>query len=211
MAKVSEMSIGDLERFIVKFEQKIQSGEDVEESEKKLAILKKEFSKRAVKNNIEEESDNEIIKHHSSEIDYSGYEAASFGSRAVAIIVDGIIVGVPNQVISVGFGMLMKGQKDPIILLVLTILSFLVGMALPVAYAVFFLRRDGQTLGKKLMNLKVLNDDSSEDLSVKTILLREVLGKFISSIVFLLGYLIVLFGKDSFHDRIAKTRVIKLK
>lgn len=65
----------------------------------------------------------------------------------------------------------------------------------------------GKTLGKKIFGLKVVKDEKKP--SVITVLVREIIGKFISSFLFL-GFIWVGIDKNKqgFHDKIASTYVI---
>jgi uncharacterized RDD family membrane protein YckC len=59
----------------------------------------------------------------------------------------------------------------------------------------------GATLGKRLFNLKVVKVDGSK-LGLGGAFLREVVGKFISGLVFSLGFLWAVWDKDkqTWHD-----------
>ena len=68
----------------------------------------------------------------------------------------------------------------------------------------------GMTIGKRFFHLKVVREDGSKP-GMGTAFLRESLGKFISSLVFSLGFLWVIWDKDKqgWHDKIAKTFVVQ--
>ena len=76
-------------------------------------------------------------------------------------------------------------------------------------YNVILLHRRGTTFGKKFLKLQIVSDTNTP-LTFSQIILRELLGKFISSF-FCIGYIWVLFDskKQGFHDMIAGTYVIK--
>lgn len=65
------------------------------------------------------------------------------------------------------------------------------------------------TLGKMLLKIKVVNTNYQK-LSFIQVLIRELIGKFISGLIFGLGYIWVIFDdkKQGWHDKIAKTYVI---
>jgi uncharacterized RDD family membrane protein YckC len=67
----------------------------------------------------------------------------------------------------------------------------------------------GQTLGKMVFGLKVVSLKDST-LTWPVVLFREVVGRYISKTVFLLGYLLVAFlpKKQGAHDYYADTTVI---
>ncbi|MFS0553580.1 RDD family protein [Brevibacillus sp. 179-C9.3 HS] len=70
----------------------------------------------------------------------------------------------------------------------------------------------GQTLGKLITGIRVISARQARgSLSVGQVLLREVIGKFVASLVFGLGYLWVAWHprKQGWHDLIAKTYVIR--
>ncbi len=68
----------------------------------------------------------------------------------------------------------------------------------------------GQTPGKMLFKIKVVKT-SGENISMLTAILRETVGKWISSILFI-GYLWPLWDskKQGWHDKIAGTIVVKV-
>jgi uncharacterized RDD family membrane protein YckC len=55
--------------------------------------------------------------------------------------------------------------------------------------------------------------DTGQNLDVISAILREVVGKFISSLILLLGYFWMLWDpkKQTWHDKIAKSVVVKVK
>ena len=63
---------------------------------------------------------------------------------------------------------------------------------------------------KSTVKIKVLPRVGNEPLSAWTCVKREMIGKVISSIVFMLGFIVVLFKKEAWHDEIAHTKVVKI-
>ncbi|ERI05311.1 RDD family protein [Aneurinibacillus aneurinilyticus] len=70
----------------------------------------------------------------------------------------------------------------------------------------------GQTLGKMIIGVKVVRTDGSTA-GWGTVILRETIGKIISGIVLLIGYIWAGFDKrkQSWHDKMADTIVVKTK
>ena len=62
------------------------------------------------------------------------------------------------------------------------------------------------------LKIKVVKEDTGEVPGFAKAFLREMVGKFLSSLVFGLGYFSVLWDKDkqAWHDKIAGTVVIKV-
>ena len=89
-------------------------------------------------------------------------------------------------------------------------LNTLVQWLIDALYFVIFTGLRGQTPGKRVVGIQVLTK-SGEVPGLGRAFLREVIGKFISGIVLLLGYIWVGFDahKQGWHDKIASTYVIR--
>ncbi|MFR4625420.1 MAG: RDD family protein [Dorea formicigenerans] len=68
----------------------------------------------------------------------------------------------------------------------------------------------GTTIGKRLMNLRVVPADGNEKLSFVDVLYRETVGRFLCGISIWIGYIIVGIDKEKrgFHDMLCDTRVV---
>ncbi|MEW6554870.1 MAG: RDD family protein [Actinomycetota bacterium] len=86
----------------------------------------------------------------------------------------------------------------------------LVRLSLIWAYFIIMTARSGSTLGKRLLNLRVVGEDM-QLIGYGTAALRETIGKVISAIPCLLGYFWAGFDgrKQAWHDKLAKTFVIR--
>jgi uncharacterized RDD family membrane protein YckC len=78
-------------------------------------------------------------------------------------------------------------------------------------YYVFMVSKYGATLGKKAMHIRVQNAQTGANLTVIEAILREVIGKLVSSIILCLGYFWMLWDpkKQTWHDKIASSVVVK--
>ncbi|AMV11972.1 RDD family protein [Geobacillus sp. G4] len=78
------------------------------------------------------------------------------------------------------------------------------------AYFVLMTKAFGQTLGKMVFGLKVV-DERGEPLTWLTVLFREVVGKFIAKKLLFIGFLFVAFSekKKGMHDQFADTIVVR--
>lgn len=121
-------------------------------------------------------------------------QRADLGSRVVSIIIDGVILGLI-------FGVLFSFSRD-----VGGLLGFLVGLAYN---WYFWTRRDGQTPGKQLMNLRVVKEDGSALTDTDAVL--RFIGYYINSAVIMIGWIWAFFDEkqQGWHDKIAKTIVVK--
>ena len=121
-----------------------------------------------------------------------GSNYAGFLVRLGAAIIDSLITGVPAAIIT--------SFTD--------IPAF--GTVLSVVYYVIFTYARGQTPGKMLLGLHVVDDDGNKP-NLRTVLMREVVGKAISALALLIGYLWIIWDprKRGWHDHIAGTFVVK--
>ncbi len=123
------------------------------------------------------------------------YELADVGTRFIAIAIDSILLSIIGGVIGVSVN--LAGGS---------VLGILVG----VAYQWYFLtQRDGQTLGKMIMNIRVVKVDGTP-ISDADAVLRYV-GYIINTPIIGLGWLWALWDPNSqgWHDKIARTYVVK--
>lgn len=130
---------------------------------------------------------------------------AGFWIRFVAYLIDTIMLGIVLGVILMLTGQISTSSN--------TTLPTAVGIMSAILIWAYFVILDvccGATLGKMVFGLKVV-DTSGTKLSWGKAILREVVGKIVSSIVIDLGYLWVAFdpNKQGWHDKIAQTFVIK--
>lgn len=67
----------------------------------------------------------------------------------------------------------------------------------------------GYTLGKRLLGIKVVYNDSAEALTFIDVLYRETIGRYLSSLLFI-GYILIGASNDKrgLHDILCDTRVV---
>lgn len=126
------------------------------------------------------------------------------GRRFVAALLDGIIVTVAGGLVGMGLGLVGVGTQSALS----TVSSFIIS----IGYYVFYQKQATQTLGKKVMGLRVV-DVQGNTPSLMTFFLREVIGKIVSAVILMIGYLMILWDgrKQGLHDKIAGTFVIKVQ
>jgi uncharacterized RDD family membrane protein YckC len=146
-----------------------------------------------------------------------------FWRRTGAIIIDGIIISLVQLPITFLNGLFMAAntikpgqQPDAAQImanLIPTIIATVISMAITFAYAGYFLSKKGATPGKMVLGLKVVNVETGKNLSFIKAGFRDSIGKFISSIIFGIGYFMVAFRSDkkSLHDIMFSSQVFKVK
>jgi len=140
---------------------------------------------------------------------------AGFWVRVLAMIIDGILLSIvfvpilralfPADVVSYAgmesgvynIGMNLSNTASILYMLIVWIYFVVLTVLL------------GGTLGKMALKIKVV-DEKGNKINWGQAILREVVGKFISTIILLLGYIWVAFDakKQGWHDKIAKTYVV---
>ena len=122
---------------------------------------------------------------------------AGFWIRFVAMIIDGIIVGV-------GYAILMFAM----IAIEMYALAMILGFIWALGYHIYFPSSDMMgTPGKAILGLKI-TDEAGNRIGVGKAILRYI-GYIISALVLYIGFIIVGFteNKRGLHDMVASTRV----
>ena len=120
---------------------------------------------------------------------------ASFGIRFVAALIDGILLGIIGYVLGLLLGSALGTAVQ--ILLGLGYYSYLEGSP------------SGQTIGKRAMNIRVIDFNTGGAIGPARALIRY-LGRILSSIPCGLGYFWMLWDseKQTWHDKIAQSVVV---
>lgn len=143
---------------------------------------------------------------------------ASFFERLLAVIIDGVIIMIFSFIIGLVLGLLLipfsgtsleftkfSGNSST------STLSNWLSIAISFIYAGYFLTKKGATPGKQAMKIRVVKVEGFRNITWLEAFLREVLGKVLSGLVILLGYIWYFFDdkKQTWHDKIAGTYVVK--
>jgi uncharacterized RDD family membrane protein YckC len=138
-------------------------------------------------------------------------EYAGFWIRFVAVIIDGIIIGVVNMVLSfailggaVGMG---GGLSEGFGLMLVVYYLIIIGIGVAY-YALMESSARQATLGKMAVGIKVGDAETGGRISALNAVGRY-LSKFISGIILCIGYIMAAFDpkKQALHDKIAGTIV----
>lgn len=133
------------------------------------------------------------------------FKFAGFPTRLTALIIDIFVllaITIPlTFIVQALAGQSFSLDKNSPFRLLVALVSL--------TYNVVLLRVQGATLGKKLVHIRVVNNNYQRLSLIQTIK-REILGKIVSNLLFSLGYLWVAIDdkKQGWHDKIAKTYVI---
>jgi uncharacterized RDD family membrane protein YckC len=133
------------------------------------------------------------------------FEFAGIGSRFFASIVDGFLLGITTFAINVAFVSSIEPSAEGTSLALAQLINF----ALYLGYYTYFIGNSGQTIGKKMLAIKVVTTHGEQP-SYATALIRYIVS-FVSGIIFALGYIWAFFNKEkqTWHDKAAGTYVVK--
>ena len=132
----------------------------------------------------------------------STFQYAGFWRRFLASFIDGIVLLIISASISIPFAALKNDA--------LTVFSRIISLLISAGYYIFFwTNQDGQTLGKRLLAVKVIKENGGP-IDIGTAVVRYI-GYLISGFVLFLGFLWIGWDKrkQGWHDKIARTLVVK--
>ena len=124
------------------------------------------------------------------------YDLADVGTRFIALIIDGIILGVIGWVVG--------------LVLVSTSTGGIVGFLIGVGYQWYFLtQNNGQTPGKRLMGIRVIKVNGAPVTAVDVVI--RYIGYIINTAILLLGWIWAIFDANhqGLHDKLAGTYVVR--
>ncbi len=128
-------------------------------------------------------------------------EYTGFWRRLLGALIDGLIV--------IGW-LSILGPLQYIFIHITPLVFF--PYIIVILYFWLFIGLKGQTLGKMVVGIKVVNAEGSIP-GLGDAALREVPGKIVSSIVIYLGFLWIIWDrqKQGWHDKIASTHVVRVE
>lgn len=145
-------------------------------------------------------------------VNLSSMDYAGFWIRVGATIIDSIIIGIVNFIISfsiVFIGLRSASPDDPSGAFMYLAISSLLNMIIYIAYETYLTGKWGATVGKMACGLKVVTAEGEKITYLRSF--ARYFAKIVSSLILLIGYIIAAFDdeKRGLHDRICNTRVIR--
>ena len=145
-----------------------------------------------------------------SGVDRSALNLAGIGKRLGAVIIDGLIVTVPIYILFwIALFTTAKDGGEPNFFLIVPLYILLI-FAQPVYEGVMMSMRDGQTVGKSAMKVRVVRPDGSSISTGQS--WGRAFAKLLFGCIWFADYLPAFFNKDktTLHDIVATTRVIEV-
>lgn len=141
---------------------------------------------------------------------------AGFFSRFIAWVLDGIIVSILAWLLGLILSPIIASTSDAgngmfgLIIGILGLFLLLFLLFFQFVYFGYFWSKNGQSLGMKLVNIRVVRSSEDTPLSFLRAGLRGTVGYWISGFIFGLGYIWAAFDadKETWHDKLFDTWVI---
>ena len=139
-------------------------------------------------------------------------ELAGFGRRLLAFLIDNLLLYLVYGIFATCPVLLVPdpfSSDEEAMLSMLLCGAHLLFLLLYFWYYVFFQARSGQTLGKKIMGIRIISADGSSPGKGRCFL--RFIGYWISSLILYIGFLMPLWdqNKQALHDKMANTYVIR--
>lgn len=146
---------------------------------------------------------------------------ATRGSRLAAVTIDGAIAFVlmmPFFLVMIASGAAFSDSGGGEALAMVCMLGMAVAMVALGVYNLFLLHKNGQTLGKKIMKIKIVRSDLQTPVSLMRIIFMRYAPMSIIGYIPFIGFLVQManylwiFGAEQrcLHDMIADTHVIQV-
>ena len=133
-----------------------------------------------------------------------------FWIRVAAYLLDFLILTVGYYIIAIPLGLSMVGlgAVDPLSLVGFGLAYVAIGLALGIAYQVYFLTKFGATPGKMVLGLEVIRSDGGPITAGRAV--SRLFAHGLSGIILYIGYIMIGFDneKRGLHDHICDTRVV---
>jgi len=146
---------------------------------------------------------------------------SGIGARIAAVLLDGLIpmaIMIPAAITGYAMSLSLVGsppsfpsdtmQSVAIFILLLTSIGFASYSALVLAMWAY-----GMTPGMWVLGIRVVTFDTGQPARFWRMALRQIIGQWVSAIICYLGFIWAIFdaNKQGWHDKIAKTLVIKTR
>lgn len=141
---------------------------------------------------------------------------AGFWVRLAAYFLDSVVVFLMLLIVRLALSGIMSVVRGTVlggnILFHYTLKDIVLYLG-QVMYFILCTRYTGTTIGKKAMNLRVVNADGSPELDMMTVVYRETVGRFLCSLPMYIGYFMTGLDKEKrgIHDMLCDTRVVYAK
>ncbi len=141
-----------------------------------------------------------------TQLDSEDIKLATFNKRAIAFMLDDMVISLLFAVI---FWDKFKTMVEPDALILFVNSLFIYIILVKTVYQTVFIALYGQTLGKMVVKIRVINREYLDQPSYLEALQRGVI-RALSEVVFYIGFIWANFTplRQTWHDKFAKTLVV---
>ncbi|AXX87173.1 RDD family membrane protein [Malaciobacter marinus] len=142
-----------------------------------------------------------------SELNNSNLELASLRSRALAFVIDDLLITF--LIVIVFWDTIVTTTNDPAVVLAIMNQFLWPVLFVKFIYHSFFVWYYGATVGKIIVKIKVIDYNHLGRVSLLNSMFRSA-GRILSEMFFYIGFLLGFFseGRQTFHDKIGRTLII---
>ncbi|TCJ16117.1 RDD family protein [Rubrobacter taiwanensis] len=133
------------------------------------------------------------------------------GQRVVATIIDAGIITVAIFVISFVLGIPAAIIGSDALLVLVNLLVFLLSFVIAFGYYIVLEGRSGQTIGKRICGIKVVDADTGQVPGMQAAVLRNVLRVVDGFMAYLVGFIVAITNDQHqrLGDKVARTLVVR--
>jgi len=142
-----------------------------------------------------------------SELNNSNLELASLRSRALAFVIDDLLITF--LIVIVFWDTIVTTTDDPAVVLAIMNQFLWPVLFVKFIYHSLFVWYYGATIGKIIVKIKVIDYNHLGRVSLLNSMFRSA-GRILSEMFFYIGFLLGFFseGRQTFHDKIGRTLVV---
>ncbi|WP_404317469.1 RDD family protein [Malaciobacter canalis] len=142
-----------------------------------------------------------------SELNNSNLELASLRSRALAFVIDDLLITF--LIVIVFWDTIVTTTDDPAVVLAIMNQFLWPVLFVKFIYHSLFVWYYGATIGKFIVKIKVIDYNHLGRVSLFSSMFRSA-GRILSEMFFYIGFLLGFFseGRQTFHDKIGRTLVV---
>ncbi|PHO10880.1 RDD family protein [Malaciobacter canalis] len=142
-----------------------------------------------------------------SELNNSNLELASLRSRALAFVIDDLLITF--LIVIVFWDTIVTTTDDPAVVLAIMNQFLWPVLFVKFIYHSLFVWYYGATVGKIIVKIKVIDYNHLGRVSLLNSMFRSA-GRILSEMFFYIGFLLGFFseGRQTFHDKIGRTLVV---
>lgn len=142
---------------------------------------------------------------------YAAGDTRVVGRRVLAIIIDGVLLGVVTSLVTLPAALAQGGGDGNVVSGLLGGVAALISLALFFGYYTYMEGRYGQTLGKMALGIRVVREDGLGAPGFGRAALRTVLRIVDGIAAYLVGFIVVLVSDKNqrLGDMVANTLVVR--